>query len=260
MPEPAATWESLPAFDPGAIAADDQVLIIAATGGAKSTLTATLTLDTPSLVAIDAKGTLTLPHARIAELPPFASPAFARALADAIAWRGQERERRVHLLARIFHPPAPGERPTNRVILRVAPDDVDDPGPHDVIFRALYRARPATLVWIDEITGTGATPQRVPRHLRAVSARGRTRGIGLWTSTQAPYGLVPGILRRNARVTIVGPITPEDAREMRLPAIDLALGIEPKSGRFMVYVAGDPGSPYRLFVPIPAVLKHWRAP
>lgn len=253
-------WDRLPAFDPATIRADDQVLLIASTGGAKSTLTATLTLDVGSLVAIDGKASLTLPRARIVELPPSSSGTFERALLDAIAWRGSER-RRLRWYWRLRPPLATDPIATsNRVILRLAIEDIDDLAAHDRVFRALYRYRPHTIVWIDEITATGASPQRVPQHLRALSARGRTRGIGLWTATQAPFGLVPGILRRNARVTIVGPITADDAREMRLPSIEVAQAIAPRTGRFVVYVAGDPRSPYRLFVPIPPALAGWSPP
>ena len=160
---PLRPWAELPPFV-DEIAPDDQVLVVAATGGAKSTLIASLTLDVASLVAIDSKGRLTLPRARIVNLPEYSAKgpeAYDAALRDALAWqKGRRRStwERVRGIA--------VREPSDRVILRVAPVDVDDPAPHDRIFRAIMRYRPETLVWIDEITGTGATAQAAPELLR----------------------------------------------------------------------------------------------
>lgn len=250
-------WEDLPPFT-GEIAPDDQVLVVSATGGAKSTLIASLTLDVASLVVIDSKGRLTLPRARVAQLPEFdpkAPDRYDAALRDALAWQRSPRQSGWDRLRGVA-----AQHPTDRVILRPAATDVDDPAPHDRIFRAIMRYRPDTLVWVDEITGTGATSHVAPRHLRALSSRGRTQGTGLITDTQAPYGLTPGILRRNARILIVGVIEPEDVRDVHRREVEIALSIPPKSGRFMVWVAGDRDSPYRLYVPIPPALQHWEAP
>ena len=253
----ARSWEQLPPFRE-AIAPDDQVLVVAATGGAKSTLIATLTLDVPSLVAIDSKGRLTLPRARVVQLPeydPKAPERYDAALREALAWQTGQRQSLADRLRGI-----PREHPTDRVILRPAHTDVDDPAPHDRIFRAVMRYRPDTLVWVDEITGTGATAHTTPRHLRALSSRGRTQGTGLLTASQAPFGLTPGILRRNARVLILGTIEPEDAKDVHRRDVDVALAIRPKTGRFVVWVSGDPDSPYRLYLPIPPELRRWEAP
>lgn len=262
MPDPAArTWESLRPFD-GTIAGDEQVVVIAMKGGAKSTLVASLTLDVPSLVAIDDKSRLSLPGAVPFDLPPFdkSAPAeYDEAIMSALAWRADGR--RFSLFGR--------DRATrgavmnsDRVILRVDPLDADMPEPHDRIFRAVFLTRPDTLLWIDEISGTGATPHVVPRYLRAISARGRTRGIGMWTSTQAAYGLIPGILLRNAGYLIVGPIPPKDAKEVARDGrqdAELAATLPTHTGRFMIWHQGEM-EPYRLFVPIPPKLARWEAP
>ncbi len=261
------TWESLRPFS-GTIRGEDQVLIIAMAGGAKSTLTASLLLDTPSLVALDSKGRLTLPDARTVQLPPFPDHATGRLpdadalaefdgiLRDELSWRDQLDRRRRFL----FRNPLPDRpRARNRVVVRPYYLDVDDPIMHDRLFRAVYLYRPDTILWIDEITGTGASSQLTPRHLRAISARGRTRGIGLWTMTQRPFGLVPGILRDNATVLIVGPIDPDSARDVHREGIAIATTIPTRSGRFLLYVTGE-REPYRLLVPIPDQLKRWEAP
>lgn len=66
----ADTWASLrPYAEP--IPSDAQVLLVSGTGGAKSTLAATMTLRVPSLVVLDDKAAMTLPHARVVELPPY---------------------------------------------------------------------------------------------------------------------------------------------------------------------------------------------
>ena len=246
-----AEWKRLRPFT-RQIEASDQVLLIAGTGGAKSTLAATETLSVSSLVALDGKDSLYLPNATVYELPkapewPKQSAmstdpgvmAYDRAIAGPLAWREG--------------------RNANRIILRPHVEDIEDFWAFDRIYRAIYQ-RGHTLVWIDEITSTGATPQRAQPYLRAITARGRTRNIGLWTLTQAPYGLTPGILRRNATYTIFGPIEPEDASEIHRAGIDIALTIPPKSGRFIVYASGEMGMPCRLYVPIPTALKGWRAP
>lgn len=240
-------WDSLAEWTEP-IEHDAQVIVVAGTKGGKSTLAATMTLDVGSLVAIDAKARLTLPHARIVELPPFdpaadgGGHAFRVALRDALAWHDPKREGAL----------------ANRVILRHAVTDVESFEAHDAMFRAVFE-RGATLLWIDEITATGATPQRAQVWLRAVSARGRTRGIGLWTLTQRSYGLTPLILRANAEYTIVGSVNPDDVRDAKLPAIELATTIPRKSGRFLLYRAGE-RDPYRLYLPIPPELRRWEAP
>lgn len=226
------------------IDATDQVVLIAGTGGAKSTLAATMTLPVASLVAIDDKGALELPHARVVDLPrldPKATERYELALREALAWRK-----------------GTGVAAGNRVILRPHALDVDDPIAHDAIFGAIF-ARGETLVWIDEITATGATAQRVPPYLRALSARGRTRGIGLWTLSQSPFGLLPPIIRRNATYTILGSLDPADVSDLRRPGAELAAAIPRKSGRFILYRAGE-ADPFRLYLPIPPQLRTWRAP
>src|SRR5512146_989336 len=258
MTEPSyPSWEALRPFE-GDIAPDAQVLIIAGQGGAKSTLTASLLLDAPSLVAIDSKGRLTLPRSRLVELPQLPDKPSAEALAtyDAaiaagIRYQDAGHGRRLRL--------RPVEPPSNRVILRVHALDVDDPLAHDRIFRAIYLYRYDTITWIDEITGTGVSARQLPRWLRAISARGRTRGQGLWTMTQAAFGLVPPLLRRNADLIIIGSLDREDARELPFDGAELAATIPRKTGRFIVWVSGE-REPYRLYVPIPRQLAHWTAP
>lgn len=243
--EPPAEWSALPDFATRLpLAASDQLLIIAGTGGAKSTLAATLTLGVPSLVAIDEKSRLTLPRARIHDLPPYSRDDedgggdFRAVLADALRWR----------------PPEQG----NRVILRPYILDIEDFDVHNAIYRAIY-LRGHTLTWIDEITATGATPQRSQPWLRAISARGRTRELGLMTLTQAPFGLAPSILRRNATYVVFGPIDPDDISDMRRDAVEIATRLPLKSGYFIVYPKGE-REVYRLRLPIPAGLRGWDAP
>ncbi len=234
-------WQSLRPFE-ASIPADAQVMLVAATGGAKSTLVATMTLRVPSLVAVDEKGALTLPHARVVELPQYNEDEperYGDAVRSALRWREE------------------GER-GNRVIIRPHVLDIEHFEAHNVIFRAVYERR-HTLLWLDEISATGATAQRSQPWLRALSARGRTRGIGMWTCTQAPFGLTPPVLRRNATYTIVGPLDPQDIKDIPRPGIEIAETIPRKSGRFMVYVAGE-REPYRLYLPIPPILKGWKAP
>ena len=243
--EAPAEWRELPPFVTPLDGAD-QVLLIAGTGGAKSTLAATLTLHAPSLVAIDEKARLTLPGATVHELPPYSHErddtagglAFRSELADALRWR----------------PPEQG----NRVILRPYVLDVEDFEAHDAIYRAVF-LRGHTLLWIDEITATGATAQRSQPWLRAISARGRTRGIGLITLTQAPFGLTPAILRRNATYVIFGPIDPDDTGDIKREQIDLATRLPLKRGLFVVYPKGE-RAVYRLHIPIPPALRSWEAP
>jgi hypothetical protein len=259
------TWESLRPFEAD-IAPDAQVLIIAGQGGAKSTLTATLLLDSPSLVALDSKGRLTLPRARTIELPAFAEHrpgylpgdsaavvAYDGAVAGALKPPDQRRSRWPRLRG------VAAEPNTQRLILRVHPLDVDDAVVHDRIFRAIYLTRPDTITWVDEITGTGASAQSTPRWMRALTARGRTRGQGLWTMTQSPFGLVPPLIRRNADLIIIGSIDRADARGLPFDGAEIAAAIPRKTGRFIVYVSGE-SEPYRLFVPIPRELKDWKAP
>lgn len=240
MPTPSGSWSSLRPYTDD-IPRDSQVLLVSATGGAKSTLAASLLLREPSLVAIDAKAALVLPNARIVELPAFVPDEPERYYGDvraALAWReGHE---------------------SNRVILRPHVLDAEHFDAHDAIFRAVYERR-YTVLWIDEIGATGATPQRVQPWLRAISSRGRTRGIGLWTLTQAPFGMYPAILRRNANLTIVGALDPSDVADIPRPRIEIAETIPRKSGRFLVYVAGE-REPYKLYVPIPPALRGWKAP
>lgn len=251
--DPGTTWEGLPPFE-GSIAGDEQVVVVAMKGGAKSTLVASLTLDVPSLIAIDDKGRMTLPHAIVYDLPPYDRGKVAEydaAVAAAIAWQKSRR--------RLFGSPAPV---TDRIILRPDPLDADMLEPHDRIFRAVYLHRPDTLLWIDEISATGATPHTTPRYLRALSARGRTRGIGMWTASQAAYGLVPPILIRNAGVLIVGPIPPRDAKDVERDGwqgADLAASLPTHTGRFIAWRQGD-NQPYRLYVPIPPKLARWQSP
>src|SRR5258708_34093777 len=94
----APAWEALPEFH-GQIDASDQVLLVAGTGGAKSTLVASLTLQVSSLVAVDEKGTLTLPRSRIIDLPRFADgDSFAAEIARYLRWQtGREAINRVIL-------------------------------------------------------------------------------------------------------------------------------------------------------------------
>ena len=261
------TWESLRPFEAD-IAPDAQVLIIAGQGGAKSTLTATLLLDSPSLVALDSKGRLTLPRARTIELPAFAEHrpgylpgdsaavvAYDGAVAGALKLPGPRTSRWVRLRGMSD----PNDPASKRLILRVHPLDVDDAVVHDRIFRAIYLTRPDTITWVDEITGTGASAQSTPRWMRALTARGRTRGQGLWTMTQSPFGLVPPLIRRNADLIIIGSIDRADARGLPFDGAEIAAAIPRKTGRFIVYVSGE-SEPYRLFVPIPRELKDWKAP
>ena len=235
-------WADLPAFD-HEIAGNAQVLVVAAQGGGKSTLVATLTLDVPTLVAIDGKGQLTLPRSRIVDLPkypdePEARRAWAERLTRSLAYRD-------------------GKEP-DRVILRPHPLDMEGFEAHDAIFRAVY-ARRGTILWIDEIGATGATANRSQPWLRAITARGRTRDIGLWTCSQSFYGMFPAILRRNASYTLFGVLEAEDAATIKRDRIEIANGIRPRTGRFVVYAAGE-REPYRLHLPIPDRLRGWKAP
>jgi hypothetical protein len=248
-PEPGpvapASWRALPPFA-SKLDGSDQVLLIAGTGGSKSTLAATLTLPVASLVAIDEKARLTLPRATVHELPPYehdrddpgGGSAFRAALTDALRWR----------------PPEEG----NRIILRPYVLNIEDYEAHDAIYRAVY-LRGHTLLWIDEITATGATAQRSQPWLRAISARGRTRGLGLITLTQAPFGLTPAILRRNASYVIFGPIDPDDTGDIRRAGIEAATELPLRSGLFIVYPKGDRAA-YRLHLPIPSELRTWESP
>lgn len=227
---------------------NDQAVVIAGTNGAKSTLVATLTLPVPSLVALDEKASLTLPDARIVELPflpherangaRLITPEFSATLANALAWRERPRD--------------------NRVIIRVHALNIDDADVHDQIFRAAF-TRGNTVIWVDEITATGSSAHYISPWLKACSARGRTRGIGLWTCSQSAFGLVPVILRRNATYVIFGSSDPQDVADIHRQDIEIATGIPRKSGRFILYEAGDP-TPYRLYLPIPPALKGWTAP
>ena len=245
VPVRPAAWSALPPFR-GKLTGSDQVLLIAGTGGAKSTLAATLTLRTPSLVAIDEKSRLTLPGATVHELPPYqhdrdepgGGSAYRAALADALRWRPADEG--------------------NRIILRPYVLDIEDFEAHDAIYRAIY-LRGNTLTWIDEITATGATAQRSQPWLRALSARGRTRGLGLLTLTQAPFGLTPAILRRNATYVIFGPIDPDDTGDIKRAGIDVATELPLRSGLFVVYPKGDRAA-YRLHLPIPPELHRWESP
>lgn len=236
----APTWARLRPFT-AEIATSDHVLLVATTGGAKSTLVATLTLPVPSLIAIDGKDALRLPRSRQVDLPSYASfaepDAYRRRVATLLAWREHE---------------------ANRIVVRPHPLDIDGFDAHDAIFEAAYNRR-HTIVWVDEITSTGATAQRAQPYLRAISARGRTRDVGLWVCTQAPYGMTPPILRRNATYLILGPIEPEDVAEIHRPGVELAESLPHKSGRFIVYHVGE-RDPMRLYLPIPPGLHAWRAP
>lgn len=238
----AGPWRELRPFT-HTIDIGDQVLIIAAMGGAKSTLAATLTLDVPTLVALDEKGALRLPNSRLIELPRYSADGPGRE-----AW---ERQLRAHLRYR-------DGKETDRVVIRPNVLDVDGYDAHDAIFHAVYERR-GTLLWIDEIGATGATPQRVQPWLRALGSRGRTRPVSVWTCSQSAFGLVPAILRRNATYTIFGPIEPWDARDIPYRGIELATTLPRKRGQFLVYVAGE-AEPYRLHLPIPPRLRTWRAP
>lgn len=256
-------WEDLRPFA-GEIPPDTQVLVIAGAGGSKSTLAATLLLDTDSLVALDGKDRLTLPRARIVELPKFPEhgvtkgpdadtlAAWDRAVTAAIARPTTRTPFGLRLVRG-------GERPTGRVIVRPHPLDSDDPVMHDRLFRAFWLTRLDTVLWLDEVTATGMNARSSGRYLRAISARGRTRGQGLWSLSQAAYELIPGIVRRNATYVIVGSIDLRDAAALPYDDVELAASIPRKSGRFLVYVAGE-REPYRLYVPIPAELRHWEAP
>jgi len=242
----AERWEDLPEWQ-GPIDSTDQILCVATTGGAKSTLLATITLDVDSLVVIDDKGAMLLPRARVVQLPPWAdgekdadrAGLFAQAVRDGLAWRDHKRD-------------------TNRVIVRFDPADVENFAAHDAVFWATFN-RTHTVCWIDEISATGATASRVQSGLRAISARGRTRGVGLITASQRPFGLVPGIVKYNATYLIVGPVDPDDVKDVHRMGIDLATELPRKRGRFLLYTAGE-RDPYRLFLPIPPALRGWKAP
>ena len=240
----AGAWESLNPFT-AEIAANAQVLVVAAQGGGKSTLVATLTLDVPTLVAIDGKGQMTLPRSRIVELPKY--PANDD---------GGQMGRWVDILTRALA--YRDGKDTDRVILRPHVLDTEGFEAHDAIFRAVY-ARRGTVLWIDEIGATGATANRSQPWLRALTARGRRRGIGLWTCSQAFYGMFPAILRRNASYTLFGVLEAEDAATIRRDKIELANSIRPHTGNFLVYTAGV-REPERLHLPIPDRLRGWRAP
>ena len=244
--DPARTWAKLAPFR-ATIDASDQVLVVAATGGSKSTLVASLTLPVDSLIAIDEKAQLTLPRARVVELP-------ARAPME----RAEPGSYLEHVRRAIAWSKAGQDRPSHRIVLRPDVLDVDEYAAHDDIFHAIYD-RGHTITWIDEISATGASAFRIMPWLKGISARGRTRGLGLWTCTQAPVGLTPGILRRNARFLILGPLDPEDAAAIHRERVEIATTIPPKTGRFIVYVSGE-REPYRLYVPIPPALRGWSAP
>lgn len=260
----APRWDALRPYEAD-IAPDAQVLIIAGQGGAKSTLTATLLLDAPQLVALDSKGRLTLPRARIVDLPAFPEHAPGKLPGDAAALARYD----ATVLSALKPPPAHrriirlrgsvDDRETRRVIVRVHPTDIDDPVVHDRIFRVIFLYLPDYITWVDEITGTGMSAQSLTRWPRALTARGRTRGQGLWTMTQSPFGLVPPLIRRNADLIIIGSIDRADARGLPFNGAELAADIPRRTGRFMVWVSGE-SEPYRLFVPIPAELRGWRAP
>lgn len=234
------TWASLQPFT-AAIETSDHVLLVATTGGAKSTLVASLTLPVQSLIAIDGKDALRLPRSRLIELPSLASfptyDEFARRVRVLLDWK---------------------EKETNRLVVRPHPLDIDGFEAHDAIFRAAYERR-HTIVWVDEITSTGATAQRAQPYLRAIAARGRTRDVGLWACTQAPFGMTPGIIRRNTTYMIFGPVEPQDIADVHRTDIEIAETIPQKSGKFIVYTIGT-REPARLYVPIPDALKGWKAP
>lgn len=240
------SWQALKPFT-AEIATSDRILLVASTGGAKSTLVATLTLPVQSLIAIDGKDALTLPRSRTVELPARSSfvdgagrvddAVFRRRVAVALAWRENE---------------------SNRVIVRPHPLDIDDYEAHDAIFEAAYNRR-HTIVWVDEITSTGATAMRAQPYLRAIAARGRTRDVGLWACTQAPFGQTPGIVRRNATYMMFGPLDPDDLADIHRPGIEIAESIPLHSGRFIVYRMGE-REPMRLYLPIPPALANWSAP
>lgn len=247
-------WSTLPAWE-GEIPHNAQVVVIAAPGGGKSTLAASMTLDVGSLVAIDAKARLALPSSRVVELPPWEPPppgtrpdrwqggdAFDRALRSALSWRDPARHGRL----------------ANRIVLRPSVTDLEGFEAHDAIFRALY-LRGAALVWIDEITATGATPGRTQPWLRGISARGRTRDLGLWTLSQRPYAMMPTILRANAEFMLMGSVDPDDLRDFRRPGGEIATAIPRRTGRFLLWQSGTV-EPFRLYVPIPPELRRWEAP
>lgn len=239
-------WEDLPEWT-GPIGHTDQILCIAATGGAKSTMLATITLDVDSLVVIDDKGAMALPRARLVQLPawadierdPLRASEFSRGVREGLAWQDHQKG-------------------SNRVIIRFDPADVENIAAHDAVFWAIFY-RGHTLTWIDEISATGATAQRSPAGLRALSARGRTRGCGLITASQRPFGMVPGIVRYNATFLIVGPVDPDDVKDLHREAIEIATTLPRKRGQFLLYLAGE-ARPYRLYLPIPPALRGWTAP
>ena len=240
------TWAELPEWS-GPIDSTDQILCVASTGGAKSTLLATITLDVSSLVVIDDKGAMALPRARVVQLPPWAdgdkdsdrAGVFAQAVRSGLAWHDHRKD-------------------TNRVIVRFDPADVENFAAHDAVFWAAFQ-RTHTVVWIDEISATGATASRSQPGLRAISARGRTRGVGLLTASQRPYGLIPGIVKFNATYLIVGPVDPDDVKDVHRVDIDIATTLPRKRGQFLLYEAGQ-REPFRLYLPIPPALRGWKAP
>jgi hypothetical protein len=239
-------WDDLPEWQ-GPIDSTDQILCVAATGGAKSTLLASITLDADSLIVIDDKGAMALPRSRLVQLPRYGegdkdadrAATFAQAVRDGLAWRDPRHD-------------------YNRVIVRFDPADVENFGAHDAVFWRAFE-RGDTIVWIDEIGATGATSTRAQPGLKAISARGRTRGVGLITASQRPFGMVPGVVKYNASVLIVGPVDPDDVKDVHRDGIDIATTLPRKRGQFMLYLAGE-RAPYRLYVPIPPALKNWKAP
>lgn len=249
------TWADLPRWTEP-FRGTDQVLLIAGTGGAKSTLVATVTLPVTSLIALDEKASLALPNARIVDLP------FVPRVRD-----GGERVFPADFLRTLDTNLALREGADNRVIVRPHPRNLQDADVHDAIFRVAFH-RGDTVVWVDEITATGASANTIPPWYMACSARGRTRGIGLWSCSQSPFGLVPLILRRNAHYVIFGSLEPGDIENVHRPHIEIAATI-PRSddpstppserGRFLLYKAGY-RDPWALQLPIPPALRGWSAP
>ena len=226
-------WNQLEKMKNLKIESGSQIILIASTGGSKSTLVASLVVNAPSLVAIDTKGQLEFPNTVVIDLPSIDDKTFIRVLDNAIFDNA-------------------------RVILRPHILDVETMEVYDQIFFRIY-AREDTVVWIDEIGAIAKTSTVFPKWLAGCSNRGRTRGITLFTCSQAPYGQLPMCLRRNSTFTIFGVLMPTDVENLPYPDIDATLDIEIKSGKFVIYETGYKGA-RSLYVPIPKELKDWSAP
>jgi hypothetical protein len=226
-------YESLPKMKELKIESGNQIILIASTGGSKSTLVASLVVNAASLIAIDSKGELEFPNTLVVDLPSIDDKDFIRVLDRAIFENA-------------------------RVIIRPHILDLETIDVYDQIFFRIY-ARENVVVWIDEIGAIAKTSTVFPKWLAGCSNRGRTRGITLFSCSQAPYGQLPMCLRRNSTYSIFGVLMPSDVENLPYPDIDATLDIPIKSGKFVIYQTGIQGAK-SLYVPIPKELKEWRAP